>query len=268
MANRRTTQLITHRAKRCRKITTMENRNSAVFALLFPEIFSALLLQHPSVQFFNRPIRTASSQCVTGFFPPGTFIIEPCQVERAYRLRYWEYRDMVRERVRSCLLTWKCSVQNLKYSLWRFPRCLLAKVAYLSRHHDEGLQKCALDVWWNNFAPLRADFAVLWHSTLRILRPAGCHISQFGPFWYIQIKIPFHVLSLPAGRHNKFALCYKAVLPLRGGALITSGIDFGQDSKPPPTWGMMSQQFMSQSCTIFCLPLPSTICTLDPLGLN
>lgn len=54
------------------------------------------------------------------------------------------------------------------------------------------------------------------------------------PFWYIQIKIPFHVLSLPAGRHNKFALCYKAVLPLRGGALITSGIDFGQDSKRPP----------------------------------
>lgn len=202
----------------------------------------------------------------------GTCIIELCHVEWAYRprweMRCWENRDMVCECVRSWWLTWKCSVQNLKYSLRRFPHCSLDKVAHLSHHHDEGLQKCKLDVWWINFAPRRADFVVLWHPS--DFTTSWLPYLAVWPFWYIQIKIPFHVLSLPAGRHNKVALCYEAVLPPRRGALITSGIDFAkiQSTPPAPTWGMMSQQFISQSCAIFCLPLPSTVCTHDPLRLN
>lgn len=143
-------------------------------------------------------------------FFPGTFIIELCHVEWAYwvrrEMRCWENKDMVHERVRSWQLTWKSSVQNLKYSLRRFPFGSLAKVAHLSRHHDEGLQKCKLDVWWNNFAPRRADFAVLWHCTLQILRPAGCHISQFGPFDIFRSKYPF--MFCPSQRGGIINLLY------------------------------------------------------------
>lgn len=254
MANRKTVHLITHSTKRRRKITTMENRNSAKAVV---RCLYYCLLKF-SLNFYCNILRSNSSTSQSELRPlnmwlaffPGTFIIELCHVERAYRLRQemrcWENRDIMCERVRSCLLTWKCSVQNIKYSLRRFSHCTLAKVAHLSRHHDEGLQKCKLDVWWNNFAPLWADFAVLWPSTLRILRPAGCHISQFGPFDIFRSKYP--LMFCPSQRGGIINLLYvtRQCCPWGGGFNHIRNRLWPRFKAPaPPTWEMKSQRFIS-----------------------